>query len=336
MNETNNNKLITKIRILLPGIILCSILAIIASFMGKYAFGLGSTTVALLLGIIAGNTIKYTPLLPGIESVEKKLLPFAIAVLGVQLNLLDLQALGSKAILLILTIVPFTIILSLALGKFFGLTKSQSILLGSGNAICGSSAIAGVNKVIKANQEEVGLSIAAVNLMGTIGLFTFPVILKLMDFSQEQSGFSLGGSLQAVGHAVAAGFGMSDDIGKTAIIIKMGRVLMLGPVVIILGIINSKNKIQKDDNIKVALPVPLFIIGFFAMSLLSTFVLTNENTISSIQHIGKTLLNIAMAGIGMRIVFSALIKQGPKILCVEIIIGAIMFGATIALSSILL
>ena len=328
--KTTNIK--AQIKRLSPGIILCAALAFIASIISKYDFGLGSTTIALILGFIAGNTIKYKPLSPGINTVEKKILPFAIAVLGIQLNLLDLKALGSQAILLILLIVPSTILLSILIGKLFGLSRNQAILLGTGNAICGSSAIAGVNKVIKARQDEVGLSIAAVNLMGTIGLFCFPITLKLLNFTHEQTGFSLGGSLQAVGQVVAAAFGMSDDIGKTAIIIKMGRVLMLGPVVIIISLLANRSKKKADDNIKVSIPIPLFIIGFFAMSLLATFVLSDQNTISSIKHIGKILLNIAMAGIGMRIVFSDLLVNGPKILLVEIVIGLIMFISTAALS----
>lgn len=189
--------------------------------------------------------------------------------------------------------------------------------MGVGNGICGSSAIAASAPVIGNNEEEIGLSISVVNLLGTIGIFTLPLIANILNFSETNSGLIIGSTLQATGQVVAAGFLINEFVGKISTIVKMGRILTLGPVVIILNLIFANN----DSSIKDKISLPPFILGFLIFSIISSLKIIPNNIIFILKNTSSFLLIIAMAGIGLRIKISSLINQGPKALTVGVLIA---------------
>jgi len=169
------NKIITKEQV--KGLLVCLILAVVAKKAVVLAPSMGSTSFAIILGIIAGNTIaKDRSLVPGIIFAEKKLLTLAIMFMGVTLNIGDVVSLGLKGIIYTIIVMGSVIFSAVKLGKMMGFTKEFSLLLGSGNAVCGSSAIAATAPVVKAHEDEIGISVAVVNLMGTILMFILPVV----------------------------------------------------------------------------------------------------------------------------------------------------------------
>jgi len=292
--------------------------------------GIGSTTLAILLGIVVGNfTVGISSLKGGAVFSEKKILPLAIALLGVQLRFQDFVNMGIPSLIIVLTVVPLVIIMGIFVGKLFGLSPLRSLLLGSGNAICGSSAIASVGRVVEASEEDMGLSVAAVNFMGTLGLFLLPFLARLIGLGKTESGVWLGASLQAVGHVVAAGYGMGEDVGSMAVLIKMGRVLLLGPAVIIIGFLYNRGGAGPAR--KKSFPIPIFILGFFLASTLASFAPIDETVLFGVQRLGKFLLTMAMAGVGMKILFRSLIKQGPRVLLAEITTAVLQIGAVLLL-----
>lgn len=312
-----------KTKQILPGLGLCILIGGGVQFLSPLIPGLGSTTLALLFGIVAGNLLHRFRLIQGGSVLaEKKILPLAIALLGVQLRLQELGAIGWPALILILVVVPGTIFLGYGVGRLLGHPPLRALLLGAGNAVCGSSAIASVGRVVDASEEDLGLTIAAVNFMGTLGLFLLPAAASLPALTSLESAAWLGGSLQAVGHVVAAGYGMGEDVGAVAVLIKMGRVLLLGPVVVVVGLIFRKRTGGGDSSRRrEKFPVPLFIVGFFLASLAASFLPLGEGFLGGVEKMGKLLLNTAMAGVGMKILFRVLVKQGPKVLLAEGLIG---------------
>ncbi len=252
------------------GVILCLIIGIIALYLSSF-IPLGAVAIAIVLGITIGNTVKFGEKFnPGISFSEKNILSFAIALMGVNLNFTILQELGIKTVLFVIIAMGITIFSAVILSKIFNFNPKIALLMGIGNGVCGSSAIAATEKIIGAEKEDVGLSVAIVNFLGTIGIFLLPFITNIvLGFGDLKSGLAIGNTLQAVGQVVAAGFSISPDAGHIATIVKMTRILMLFPLVLVLLFI-FKEKI-KGDKQKFQLPkMPVFIIGFILFSLIPT------------------------------------------------------------------
>ncbi len=251
--------------------------------------------------------------------------------MGVNLNFLILEKLGYKSILILFVIVSVAVLSSLLIGKICKLDSKFALLIGIGNGICGSSAIAATEQIIGAKKDEVGLSIAIVNFLGTIGIFLLPFLGSLfLHFSEINSGILIGSTLQAVGQVVAAGFSVSNLSGETATIVKMVRILMLTPLVFVLMFIFLKknNNDTEQKNSKKA-GIPLFIIGFILFSLIPTFSVLPEEYIHIISQISHYTLIVAMAAIGLRITFGSILKDGKTAL----LVGSLIFLLQIVLSS---
>ena len=313
------------------GIALCILIGIVAVFLAAY-IPVGAVVIAILIGIVVGNLFKLdTRFQKGITFSEKQLLSFAVALMGVNLNFLILEKLGIKSIFILMAIVLTAILSSLLFAKICKLDKKFALLLGIGNSICGSSAIAATEQIIGAKQEEVGLSIAIVNFLGTLGIFVLPFIGSIfLKFSEINSGILIGSTLQAVGQVVAAGFSVSNLSGQTATIVKMARILMLTPVVFtLMFIFLKKNKNNPQQKNSKNARVPLFIIGFVLFSLIPTFDLLPENYIHIISRVSHYSLIVAMAAIGLRITFSTILKDGKSAL----LVGSLIFVVQIVLSS---
>jgi len=311
------------------GIALCVAIGAFSVFIGSY-LPVGAVVVAIILGIIVGNTIKLKDVFKGgITFCEKHVLSLAIALMGIKLNYLVLEELGFKSILLVVCAQLVTISTALVLGKVFKLNNTFALLLGIGNGVCGSSAIAATEKVIGAKEEEVGLSIAIVNFYGALGIFIIPFVAKVIcNFSDFNSGILAGNTLQAVGQVVAAGFSISDVSGEIATIVKMTRVLMILPIVFIL-IFCFKQKNSSRENVKKP-KIPLFIIGFVFFSLLPTFGLVSADQVKIIGKISSYLLILAMSGIGLKITFRSILNNGR----LALLIGAFIFFVQIVFSSV--
>lgn len=322
----------------LRGGLVCLILALIAKKAVVLAPSLGSTSFAIILGIIAGNTIATDKrLAPGVVYAEKKLLPLAIMFLGVTLNIGDVLAVGGRGIIYILIIMSVVIGSSIKLGRILGFTKEFSMLLGAGNAVCGSSAIAAASPIVGAKEDEVGISVAVVNLMGTIFMFILPVVaVKVLHLNDVDAGALIGGTLQSVGQVAASG-GMIDTRVQTyATLFKMLRVVMLGGVILLYSYILKKEEKMHQKGVRGKMGIPPFIMGFFLLCILTSLSLIPQMGVGAIKTASKWLMLVAMAGIGMRIKVSELLKEGPKALLAGTVLTLIQIGVAVVLIGILL
>ena len=302
------------------GLILVGVVALISILLADNVLpNIGSVTLAIMIGMLIGNLPfidrEYAA---GFNFAEKKLLPMAIVCLGAELQLRVLAGLGVPTMLIIVTIVGSTIFLSLVIGRRLGFPESFSLLMGTGNAICGSSAIAAISPLVDGKEEDVGLSVGVVNLLGTVGIFFLPVLVQLSRLDVVKGGVVIGGSLQAVGQVVAAGYTVNADTGNMALLVKMGRVLLLGPIALLVSWRTAAGtKIKAREAIK----VPNFIIGFLLVSILVSWQIVPETTVTGIKLAGKWLLLLAMAGIGLKLHLPTMLKQGPRTLMFGILIA---------------
>jgi len=310
--------------------------AIVASIITHF-ISFSTATVAIILGMIVGNKFYNTfhaedsEYKSGVKWAEKDLLMFAIALMGINLNFTMLANLGVKTILIIVFGMIFTISMGILLGKLFKLNPKLSLMIGIGNGVCGSSAIAATSGVAKVQSNDIGVSIALVNLMGTIGIFLAPSLAHLLGFSDIQAGIFTGNTLQAVGQAVAAGFSISEEAGHYATVVKMGRVLLLVPLVLILIYIAKREQKNSSDVVeeKAKVGVPSFILWFIAFSVVASLGLLPKELEHFIATFSHYITLIAMSAIGLMIHFGTIVKTAGTAFKVSSLLFALqlMFSA---------
>jgi len=296
--------------------LLASVAVAVTAIIITQFISFSTATVAIILGMIVGNQFYSTfhaedsEFKSGVKWAEKDLLMFAIALMGINLNFTMLANLGVKTILIIVFGMIFTIFMGVLLGKLFKLNPKLSLMIGIGNGVCGSSAIAATSGIAKVKNNDIGISIALVNLMGTIGIFLAPALAHLLGFSDIQAGVFTGNTLQAVGQAVAAGFSISDEAGHYATVVKMGRVLLLVPLVLILIYIAKKESQKNGEEVeaKGKIGVPSFILWFIGFSVVASLGLLPKELETLIASVGHYITLIAMSAIGLMIHFGTIMK----------------------------
>jgi len=317
---------------IIPGILLCLIVAAASKLSAPLIPSLGDVSIAIILGVIIGNILPESGVTAqGIKFCEKKVLELAIVFMGFNLQLNTLGALGAKAFFIILPVMLITIFAGLLVAVRLGFSKRFGYLLGIGSAVCGSSAIAAVAPVLEAEEDEIGISISVVNLMGAAGIFLLPPLVHILVMGDIPSSYMVGGTLQAIGHVVAAGFSINDTVGDTATVIKMLRVLMIGPIVIIMSLMLRK----RNTGGKLSGFIPLYVAGFIICSIIATILHNHTDFVHNFKLIAKYLLMIAMAGVGMKIRFADLLREGPKAIMAIVIIFAVQLTSAAILIKIL-
>ena len=316
--------------------LLASIAVAIVSITITQFISFSTATIAIIIGMIVGNIFYSTfhaeesEFKSGVKFAEKDLLMFAIALMGINLNFTMLANLGVKTILIIVLGMAFTIFMGVLLGKLFKLNPKLSLMIGIGNGVCGSSAIAATFSIAKVKSNDVGISIALVNLMGTIGIFLAPFLAHLLGFTDIQAGVFTGNTLQAVGQAVAAGFSISDEAGHYATVVKMGRVLLLVPLVLILIYIAKKESVNDEEvSQKGKIGIPSFILWFVFFSVIASLGLLPKEVETLIGSVSHYITLIAMSAIGLMIHFGTIIKTAGTAFKVSSVLFALqlMFSA---------
>ena len=294
----------------------------------------GAALFAIVLGIILGNTLlNRQALAKGVAFSESRLLEYSIALTGLTLNIRDVSSVGVNGVLFIVLQMLLTIFLAYRLGKLFGFQRKFSLLMSAGNAVCGSSAIGTVSPIIQADEKDKGISITIVNLTGTILMVLLPVITKVL-YSQAllPTSAMIGGVLQSVGQVIASGKLVSEEVTQYATIFKIIRIILIVAVSLSFARLNTTEEgslFGKSRTVqpKTKIKIPWFISAFFVCCLLVSFVPMPSQIGQVAKLVSGQFEIIALAGIGMRVKFRDLIKEGPK---------AMLFGGTIGLGQIVI
>jgi UPF0324 membrane protein CPE0129 len=334
---------LNKIRNVLPGIIVCIIIGIVAEVLGNNFSTVGAASFAIFIGIFLGNTFfkekKYDK---GTKFAEKDLLNYSIVLMGANINLSEILSLGFSGLIFIILQMTLTLLLAYWVGRKLSFNKEYCLLMASGNAVCGSSAIGATAPVIKAKDSDKVISITIVNVVGTILMILLPTItLVLYNHETLQTSAMMGGVLQSVGQVIGSAKFVSDDVVKLATVFKIIRIIMLVAVVLVYEKIylNSTKEIKESDNkIKVnkkrKINIPWFITGFFIICVLYTVGLIPQPISKGFKWISGNFEIIALAGIGMRVKISDLVKEGPKAMAYGGIVGVAQITFAIILISI--
>lgn len=308
------------------GILFSGFIGILSFIIAPYIALVNSIVLALFVGILVTNIIRIPDYLnSGINFSSKNVLEYAIILLGFGVSFQDIGNVGWSTLIIIILTITTVLTITFIYSKNKENHRDCGYLIGFGTAICGSSAIAALAPKINANKEEIGISIAVINLFGLMGMVAIPLLLN-PSINIEWVGLFIGGTLHGVSNVAGAGYAMGETIGDLALTIKLGRVALLAP-----GLIFFNFLVNKSASIKENLKLPYYIIGFIgATTIVSLFNLPTE-IIDVFRLGGKVLLTISMAAIGLSIKFTTLLNQGK----VAIRFGAIIFAIQIIIVGLL-
>jgi uncharacterized integral membrane protein (TIGR00698 family) len=336
--EGNTLKRLKNVVKILPGLILCIIIALVGKLIGTYVPSIGGASMAIFIGMAVGNTFGNKKIYSqGSKFAESDLLAYSIVLLGGTLSAQTLLKLGVSGVTFIIIQMVITIIAAILIGKKLGFSENFRFLMASGNAVCGSSAIAATAPVIEADDTEKGITITIVNVTGTVLMLLLPFIAKVI-FGAEtlKTSALIGGVLQSVGQVVASGSLVNESVKDLATVFKIVRIIFLVFVVLSFGTMKKKSSQSNDKKSKAKIRVPWYVIGFFIMCILFTFGVFSTEISKIFKVISNYFEIIALAGIGMRVNFKDLIKQGPKASVYALGIASIQVVSAIVLITVLI
>lgn len=331
-------KQLNKVVKFLPGLIICIIIAWIGKFLGNYIPSIGGASIAIFLGMAVGNTFGHKKIYQkGSKFAETDLLSYSIVLLGGTLSAHTILKLGVSGVAFIVLQMIITIIFAILIGKKLGFSQNFSYLMASGNAVCGSSAIAATAPVIGADDDEKVITITIVNVTGTVLMILLPFIANMV-FSTEtiKTSALIGGILQSVGQVVASGSLVNEHVKDLATIFKIVRIIFLVFVVLGLGEMKKKSYKQNCKKSKSKIKIPWYVIGFFIMCFLFTVGVFSPQVSKIFKLISNSFEIIALAGIGMRVNFRALMNEGVKASIYALGIAAIQVVSAIILIKVFL
>lgn len=290
---------------------------------------------AIVLAIVIGTVIRAvavrTParagrIEPGAAVASGLLLECSIVLLGAGSDLRALAAAGSSILIGVIGIVVLTLGFGTMVGRWFGLPRSHALLVAVGNAICGNSAISAAAPVVGARREEVASAIAFTAVLGVIVILGLPSLIPLLGLSDHQYGVVAGLTVYAVPQVIAAAYPVSLMAGQTAMLVKLMRVVLLGPVVLVLSL--TEHRAARVNWWRV---VPWYIIGFAVTSALRTTGVIPASAGDAVREVARLLTVMAMAGLGLAVDLAAVRRVGARVGATVLLTLALMLGLSLAL-----
>jgi uncharacterized integral membrane protein (TIGR00698 family) len=310
----------------LYGIILSLLLALVASKLGSLFPIVGGPVFGIVLGIIINNTLgKPASTIKGITFTSKKILQWAIIVLGAGLSLNEVLNTGISSFSVMIFTILASFLTAYVVGKILGVPNKLKTLIGVGTAICGGSAIAAISPIIEADETEIAYSVSTIFLFNIIAVLIFPPLGHLLGFSDKAFSLWAGTAVNDTSSVVAAGYAFSNAAGAYATIVKLTRTTMIIPISLIFALITAykkKKESKKNTNVNYSLKkiFPWFIVGFLIASLLNTIGLFKGNSIIYINALGKFMIVMALSAIGLNTSFKEMIKNGVKPMLLGLIV----------------
>jgi uncharacterized integral membrane protein (TIGR00698 family) len=267
--------------------------------------------VALLLGMIVRIAWRPSEVYEaGIRFSGKELLEVSVVLLGISVDLPLLVRAGPALAVAIIAIVVVGLGVGVLIARAFGLRPRMAILVACGNAICGNSAIAAVAPVIGADAEDVASSIAFTAILGVIAVLGLPLLIRPLGLTNYQYGVLAGLTVYAVPQVLAAAFPVSILSGEVATLVKLVRVLMLGPVVLFFAL-RSHDSIRRAPSLTKL--VPWFIVGFLLLATLRAAGVVPSGWVAPTRLVSTNLTIVAMAALGLSADVRTVAKAGSRV-----------------------
>ena len=307
------------------GIVIVLFFALLATYFAEFSFfkdlAISPLIIGILFGMLYANSIKkYFPQSfdKGVAFCTKTLLRTGIVLYGFRLTFQNLEEVGFSGVFTAFLIVSSTFIIGYLFGtKVLKLDREITILTSAGSAICGAAAVLATESVLKSPAYKSAIAVSTVVVFGTIAMFLYPFLFKLgiLNLSDSNMGIYIGATLHEVAHAVGAGEALGENASSNAIIVKMIRVMMLAPFLIVLSIWLLKTAVNstidnKDKKAKII--IPWFALMFIVVVAFNSFDLLSLQIVESINYLDSFILSVAMTALGMQTSFDKFKNVGLK------------------------
>lgn len=297
------------VRRLFPGTLTAVIIALAASFLSTH-YGAPVMFFALLIGLAFDFLSQERATQPGIEFSARTILRFGVALLGARITFGQILDLGIGNVMAVIGAVIFTILCGAILAKLMGLSREQGLLSGGAVAICGASAALAISSVMPRSKDlerNTIFTVVSVTTLSTVAMILYPIFTRLIGFSDHQAGVFLGGTIHDVAQVVGAGFSVSQEAGDTSTIVKLLRVTMLLPVVLVFTMLFRRDASGQGGR---PATIPPFLLAFAALVAINSTGFVPDLVMNTLSDISRWCLITAIAALGMKTSFKALALVG--------------------------
>lgn len=319
-----------------PGFAVSVVVAATAQFLSDH-YGAPAMLMALLLGIAFHFLAEEGRCVPGIALTSRTVLRIGVALLGARISVELLIGLGPKLIGLVVLGVILTILFGLLGARLLGRGWRFALLTGGSVAICGASAAMAIAAVLPKNEHSernLIFTVLSVTVLSTIAMIIYPIITSALELDELATGVFLGGTIHDVAQVVGAGFSVSEETGETATLVKLIRVTMLAPVVLIFALVIRA--FADDDNAdggKRPPVMPFFVLMFLTLAAINSFGLIPSVVQTLLADLSKWALLISIAAVGMKTSLRTIFDVGGQAIILIVaetvfIAGFILYGLT--------
>jgi len=322
-----------RVKTLLPGVLVCGTVALAAKFIAQH-YAAPVMLLCLLLGMVFHFMSQENPTKKGVQFTSQAILRVGVALIGARIILADFTSLGGGILTLVIAAIIAVILSGLLWAKLLKLDREQGLLIGGATAICGASAALALSAVMpksKTLEHNTLVAVVGVTAMGTIAMIFYPVIIGYLGFNDHQAGILIGGTIHDVSQVVGAGYSISEDAGDTAILVKLIRVFMLIPVLLIFALGFRKHK---DEGSSGRFLFPNFLMGFLALVILNSLQIIPPVVLDFLQGASKWLLVMAITAVGMKTSLRKMFSLGWKpifLILIETVTISILYFTVIVM-----
>jgi len=318
-----------------------------AGFSCAQRFGVSALTLAIVLGMVAGNT--FFPALAaragaGVDFSRNRLLRAGIILYGFRISFQQIAAIGWGGIVIDALVVGMTFTLAMWIGtRVLDMDRQLCMLIGSGASICGAAAIMATEPVVKAPPHKVSVAVATVVVFGTLGMVLYPLLYPYLGLSETRFGLYAGSTIHEVAQVVVAGRSVSETAADMAVIEKMVRVMMLAPFLMIISALlpvlgrgADEGRPSEAVGRKPSIVIPWFALLFIAASAVNSMSFLPDSAVSVLVEADNLLLATAMAALGLRTHVSAIRQAGSKPLLLALILFVFLLAGGYAINRIVM
>ncbi|MCE5312653.1 MAG: YeiH family protein [Nitrospiraceae bacterium] len=309
--------------VLMPGLLLTAVISAIALHTGAKITYVTPLIAAMGMGMILRNAFIIPPAYKdGVFFSMKQILRFAVALLGIRITFTKISSLGWEGIVIAIVPLVLTLLLTVAVGRALKVFSASSMLIGTGTAICGASAILTAGAIIRSRDENIIIAISSITVFGTISMLLYPLFYNsgLLPMSELQYGYWAGASIHEVAQVVTASFAGGEMSGETGILVKLTRVAALIPVALLLSYLVNRGVVSHGDSEEQGrVSFPYFLLGFLAMVVFNSLGFFTDKAVRWIEFFDMFLLTMAMAGMGLETDFRQFRTVGMRPLVLGVI-----------------
>ena len=321
---------------MIHGILLIALFACAAFYIGEAQFfkdlSFSPMIIGIILGMLYANSLRNNlpeTWVPGIQFCSKKVLRLGIILYGFRLTFQDVVNVGVSGIVIDAIIVVTTILGGIWIGRMLKMDRDTALLTSIGSGICGAAAVLGAVSAIRTQAYKTAVAVATVVIFGTISMFLYPVAYRSgwVDLTPQEMGIYSGSTLHEVAHAVGAGNAMGIEVSNVSIIVKMIRVMLLVPVLLVLGVwVSRRGKSTGEAGEKGKVNIPWFAVGFLVVIGFNSFNLLPTVLVDAINYFDTFLLTMAMAALGAETSIDKFKKAGAKPFVLAFILDLWLIG----------